>query len=62
MFLRRCYRKKDGKREGDWALLESYRSTRDPRQCMAAYLGEMDAAGRLGIQQQATSSRRCSRR
>ena len=31
MYLRRCYRKKDGKRHGYWALVESYRSSRGPR-------------------------------
>ena len=53
MYLRRCYRQKDGKRHGYWALVESYRSSRGPRQRVVAYLGEMDAAGRLGIHQQA---------
>ena len=53
MYLRRCYRAKDGKRHGYWALVESYRSSRGPRQRVVAYLGEMDAAGRLGIPQQA---------
>jgi len=53
MYLRRCYRCKDGKRHGYWALVESYRSSRGPRQRVVAYLGEMDAAGRLGIHQQA---------
>src|SRR6516162_141221 len=52
MYLRRCYREKDGKRHGYWALVESYRSSRGPRQRVVAYLGEMDAAGRLGIHQQ----------
>jgi hypothetical protein len=56
MYLRRCYRQKDGKRHGYWALVESYRSSRDPRQRVVAYLGEMDAAGRLGIQQQAAGA------
>ena len=56
MYLRRCYRKKDGKRHGYWALVESYRSSRGPRQRVVAYLGEMDAAGRLGIQQQAAGA------
>ena len=51
--MRRCYRKKDGKRHGYWAWVESYRSARGPRQRVVAYLGEMDAAGRLGIHQQA---------
>jgi hypothetical protein len=53
MYLRRCYREKDGKRHGYWALVESYRTSRGPRQRVVAYLGEMDAAGRLGIHQQA---------
>ena len=53
MYLRRCYREKDGKRHGYWALVESYRTSRGPRQRVVAYLGEMDAAGRLGVRQQA---------
>lgn len=53
MYLRRCYRTKDGKRHGYWALVEAYRTARGPRQRVVAYLGEMDAAGRLGIHQQA---------
>src|SRR5260370_33059892 len=56
MYLRRCYRQKDGKRHGYWALVESYRSSRGPRQRVVAYLGEMDAAGRLGLQQQAAGA------
>ncbi|HEY6369013.1 MAG TPA: IS1634 family transposase [Candidatus Sulfotelmatobacter sp.] len=56
MYLRRCYRQKDGKRHGYWALVESYRSSRGPRQRVVGYLGEMDAAGRLGIQQQAAGA------
>jgi transposase len=53
MYLRRCYRQKDGKRHGYWALVESYRTSRGPRQRVVAYLGEMDAAGRLGLHRQA---------
>ncbi len=56
MYLRRCYRNKDGKRHGYWALVESYRSSRGPRQRVVAYLGEMDAAERLGIHQQAAGA------
>jgi len=48
MYLRRCYRAKEGKRHGYWALVESYRTSRGPRQRVVAYLGEMDDAGRLG--------------
>lgn len=53
MYLRRCYRRKDGKRHAYWALVESYRTERGPRQRVVAYLGEMDEAGRLGVRQQA---------
>lgn len=53
MYLRRCYRNKDGKRHAYWALVESYRSVRGPRQRVVAYLGELDEQGRLGIQQRA---------
>src|SRR3989454_7650304 len=56
MYLRRCYRSKDGKRHGYWALVESHRSSRGPRQRVVAYLGEMDAAGRLGIHQEAAGA------
>jgi hypothetical protein len=47
MYLRRCYRKKDGKRHGYWALVESYRTARGPRQRVVAYLGEVDEHGRM---------------
>jgi len=53
MYLRRCYRRKDGKRHAYWALVESYRTARGPRQRVVAYLGEMDAAGRLGVRRRA---------
>ena len=47
--MRRCYRRKDGKRHAYWALVESYRTARGPRQRVVAYLGEMDERGRLGV-------------
>ena len=53
MFIRPCYRKKDGKRHAYWALVESYRTNRGPRQRVVAYLGRLDEEGRLGIQQAA---------
>ena len=31
MYVRRCYRVKDGKRHAYWALVESYRTARGPR-------------------------------
>ena len=49
MYLRRCYRCKDGKRHAYWALVESYRTARGPRQRVVAYLGELDEQGRLGV-------------
>ena len=53
MFIRSCYRNKDGKRHAYWALVESYRTQRGPRQRVVAYLGKLDEAGRLGIKQAA---------
>jgi transposase len=49
MYLRRCYRRKDGKRHAYWALVESYRTNRGPRQRVVAWLGVMDERGRLGV-------------
>ncbi len=51
MYLRRCYRNKDGKRHAYWALVESHRTARGPRQRVVAWLGEMDEHGRLAIRQ-----------
>jgi transposase len=53
MFVRPCYRQKDGKRRAYWALVESYRTERGPRQRIVAYLGRLDEEGRLGVQQAA---------
>jgi transposase len=49
VYLRRCYRRKDGKRHAYWALVESYRTDRGPRQRVVAWLGVMDERGRLGV-------------
>jgi len=49
MYLRRCYREKEGKRHAYWALVESYRTERGPRQRVMAWLGAMDEKGRLGV-------------
>jgi transposase len=49
MYLRRCYRRKDGKRHAYGALVESYRTNRGPRQRVVAWLGVMDERGRLGV-------------
>ena len=53
MFLRPHQRRRNGRREAYWALVESYRTERGPRQRTVAYLGLMDEAGRLGVEQAA---------
>ena len=53
MFLRPHYRRRNGQREAYWTLVESYRTERGPRQRTVAYLGLMDEAGRLGVEQAA---------
>jgi transposase len=50
MYLRKTTRVKDGKRHHYWALVESYRTERGPRQRVVAWLGEMDKSGRLGVE------------
>jgi transposase len=39
MFIRPCYRNKDGKRHAYWALVESYRTASGPRQRVVSYVG-----------------------
>lgn len=53
MFVRQCYRRVNGKRHAYWALVEAYRTERGPRQPVVAYLGRIDEAGRLGVQEAA---------
>ena len=50
MYIRKSTRIKDGKRHDYWALVESYRTERGPRQRVVAWLGEMNKAGRLGLE------------
>ena len=50
MFIRQIRIRKNGKGHAYWALVESYRTERGPRQRIVSYLGQMDAGGRLGIQ------------
>jgi len=47
--VRPVYVTKSGKRHAYWALVESYRTDRGPRQRVVAYLGQRDEAGRLGV-------------
>jgi transposase len=49
MFIRPCYRTKNGKRHAYWALMESYRTERGPRQRVVAYLGQLDEPQREGV-------------
>ena len=53
MFIRQFFQKQNGKRRAYWALVESYRTERGPRQRVVAWLGRLDEAGRLGVQQAA---------
>ena len=48
MFLRRCVRRKNGKRHTYWALVESYRTGRGSRQRVVAYLGELKRGEQSG--------------
>jgi transposase len=48
MFLRRCERKKNGKKHTYWALVESYRTARGSRQRVVAHLGELTAGEETG--------------
>ena len=51
LFIRQYFQKEKGRRTAYWALVESYRSASGPRQRIVAWLGKMDEAGRLGVQQ-----------
>ena len=53
MFIRPCYRKKNGKRHAYWALVESYRTDRGPRQRVVAYLGQLKDTQRRGVKRAA---------
>jgi transposase len=53
MYIRQCHRIKNGRRHAYWALVESYRTASGPRQRVVAWLGKLDEAGRLGVQQTA---------
>src|SRR6516162_9568640 len=41
MFLKRCERRKDGKKHTYWVLVESYRTPRGSRHRVIAYLGQL---------------------
>ena len=49
MFIRKITRKKDGKIHAYWALVESYRTAKGPRQRIVSYLGEIETDGRSRV-------------
>jgi hypothetical protein len=53
MYLRKIKINKDGKQHCYWALVESVRTARGPRQQVVAHLGEIDESGRMGFKQAA---------
>lgn len=54
MYLRRCRRSRNGNDHVYWALIESYRTERGPRQRVVAYLGDMAEPERIGVERIAT--------
>jgi len=58
MFIRPCYRKKNGKRHAYWALVESYRTERGPRQRVVAYLGQLKDTERRGVKRAAEGKKK----
>jgi transposase len=57
MFIRQKFTKdSNGKRHAYWALVESYRTERGPRQRVVAWLGRIDERGRLGVEQAAKNN------
>ena len=58
MFIRPCYRFKNGKNHAYWALVESYRTERGPRQRIVSYLGQLKESQRLGIKQAANGNKK----
>ena len=60
MFIRPCYRKKNGKRHAFWALVESYGTDRGPRQRVVAYLGQLKETERRGVKRAAEGEKNAS--
>jgi transposase len=56
MFIRPITVNKNGKRHGYWALVESYRTSRGPRQRVVSYLGQADKPLRSGMHQKAAGT------
>jgi transposase len=60
MFIRQYTCCENGKRQAYWALVESYRAARGPRQRVVAWLGRLDEAGRLGMRRAAETAAKAS--
>jgi transposase len=58
MFIRPCYRKIKGKRQPYWALVESYRTERGPRQRTVAWLGKLKESERVGVKRAAEGKKK----
>jgi hypothetical protein len=56
MFIRQYFQRENGNGRAYWALVESYRTQAGPRQRVVAWLGKLDEAGRLGVEQAACDS------
>ena len=56
MFIRQYFQTRNRTRYAYWALVESYRTEGGPRQRVVAWLGKLDEAGRLGVQQAAAGN------
>jgi transposase len=58
MFIRPCYRNIKGKRQPYWALVESYRTERGPRQRTVAWLGKLRESERVGVKRAAEGKKK----
>ena len=54
MYIRQQFKMVAGERRAYWALVESVRTERGPRQKVVSWLGALDEAGRLGVLQAAS--------
>jgi hypothetical protein len=57
MFIRPCYRRKNGKRHAYWALVESVRTEKGPRQRIVGYLGGLPEKPRRRVKWSADGKR-----
>lgn len=58
MYIRPCYRRKNGKRHAYWVLVESFRTERGPRQRVVSYIGQVSEKKRRGIKKAAEGNQR----